>query len=111
MNYNYSLFNSIVNSFPEYQEVIIARPIFTVNEKLFCILLKRKHNLSPLKAFRIIMIIYYGAIVKAIQTLIYLVQENSPLPTKRAANLNTPPLNHPPSAGRMRRTTHRPAQP
>lgn len=57
------------------------------------------------------MIIYYGAIVKAIQTLIYLVQENSPLPTKRAANLNTPQLNHPPSAGRMRRTTHRPAQP
>lgn len=57
------------------------------------------------------MIIYYGAIVKAIQTLIYLVQENSPLPTKRAANLSTPPLNHPPSAGRMRSTTHRPAQP
>ncbi|WP_310929934.1 hypothetical protein [Escherichia coli] len=25
--------------------------------------------------------------------------------------LSTPPLNHPPSAGRMRRTTHRPAQP
>lgn len=57
------------------------------------------------------MIIYYGAIVKAIQTLIYLVQENSPLPMKRAANLNTPQLNHPPSAGQMRRTTHRPAQP
>lgn len=37
--------------------------------------------------------------------------QNSPLPTKRAANLSTPPLNHPPSAGRMRRTTHRPAQP
>ena len=34
-----------------------------------------------------------------------------PLPTKRAANLNTPPLNHPPSAGRMHRTAHRPAQP
>lgn len=57
------------------------------------------------------MIIYYGAIVKAIQTLIYLVQENSPLPTKRAANLNTPQLNHPPSAGRMHHTAHRPAQP
>lgn len=57
------------------------------------------------------MIIYYGAIVKAIQTLIYLVQENSPLPMKRAININTPPLNHPPSAGRMHHTAHRPAQP
>ncbi|MGQ7170722.1 hypothetical protein ACUOCP_29770, partial [Escherichia sp. R-CC3] len=37
--------------------------------------------------------------------------EGDRLHSRKLRTFNEPPLNHPPSAGRMRRTTHRPAQP